>query len=125
MTSAQFATAINCMDGRVMLPVINFIRKKHQVLYVDMITEPGPTKWIINATEAQKDLLKQKIQISYEAHGSETIAIVGHHECAGNPTMREEKIIQIRKAVEIVKSWGFPMQVYGLYVNEYWEVEEI
>lgn len=37
----KFCTAINCMDGRVQLPVINYLKKHFKVNYVGSITEPG------------------------------------------------------------------------------------
>jgi len=40
--ASKFATAINCMDGRCQLPVIEWMKKRYGVEYVDMITEPGP-----------------------------------------------------------------------------------
>jgi hypothetical protein len=39
-----FVMAINCMDGRVQLPVIEWLKKEYEADYVDMITEPGPNK---------------------------------------------------------------------------------
>jgi len=39
-----FATAINCMDGRAQLPVIEWIKEKQPVGFVDMITEPAQTR---------------------------------------------------------------------------------
>ena len=44
MKDKKFATAINCMDGRVQLPVINYLKDQYKIDYVDMITEPGPIK---------------------------------------------------------------------------------
>ncbi len=38
----SFCTAINCMDGRTQLPVIEFLKNKLSVEYVDTVTEPGP-----------------------------------------------------------------------------------
>ncbi len=70
------------------------------------------------------DYLKQKIKISIDKHGSRLIAIVGHHDCAGNPVSPEKHWAHIRKAVEIVKTWNLPsVEVIGLWVNERWEVE--
>ncbi|KYK20479.1 hypothetical protein AYK25_04770 [Thermoplasmatales archaeon SM1-50] len=40
----KFITAINCMIGRVQLPIIHWMRKQYAVDYVDMITEPAPIK---------------------------------------------------------------------------------
>ncbi len=39
-----FATAINCIDGRVQKPVMEFAISKFKVDYVVMITEPGSDK---------------------------------------------------------------------------------
>ena len=35
------ATCLNCMDGRVQLPVINWIRENYKIDNVDVITEAG------------------------------------------------------------------------------------
>ena len=40
----KFATAINCIDGRIQLVVCAYMRTKYLVDYVDMITDPGPVK---------------------------------------------------------------------------------
>ena len=41
MAEGTFATAINCMDGRVQLPVIKFLQERFKAEYVDIISEPG------------------------------------------------------------------------------------
>ena len=43
-----FFTVINCMDGRVQLPVINYLKQKFNVEFIDTITEVGPNKIIAN-----------------------------------------------------------------------------
>jgi hypothetical protein len=40
----KFVMAINCMDGRTQLPIIEWLKKEYGATYVDMITEPGPNK---------------------------------------------------------------------------------
>ena len=35
------AVCLNCIDGRVQVPVIDWIKDKFKVDHVDMITEPG------------------------------------------------------------------------------------
>jgi hypothetical protein len=37
----KFVTCINCIDGRTQLPVIEFLRRKYDVDFVDLITIPG------------------------------------------------------------------------------------
>lgn len=125
MANATFATAINCMDGRAQQPVIDWMKSRYSVQYVDMITEAGPNKVILEGSTAKIDELKTKVEISCEKHGSQVIATVGHHDCAGNPVAKEEKYKQIKQVVEMIRSWGFSAEVIGLYVNERWEVEVV
>jgi hypothetical protein len=54
MKKYKFATALNCMDGRVQIPIIEFLKKKFKVDYVDMITEPGIDKIL---AEENKELV--------------------------------------------------------------------
>ena len=39
----SFCTVVNCMDGRVQLPVIRYLQERFEVPYVDSITEVGPS----------------------------------------------------------------------------------
>lgn len=118
MAEGTFVTAINCMDGRVQEPVIKWMKSKYEVDYVDMITEAGPNKYLLDGNEDQVNSLKSKVDISYSKHGSKVLAMVGHHDCAGNPVNKEEKAAQIKQAIKKINTWGFDMEVLGLYVNE-------
>ena len=105
----KFATAINCMDGRVQEPVLGYMKQNFGASYVDMITEPGPNKILAENSNANViELLKEKVAISVEKHGSEVIAITGHYDCAGNPASEDEQKEHLRKAVSVIVSWGFP-----------------
>ena len=89
----NFATAINCMDGRVQLPVIKWISEKYGVDYVDMVTEAGPVKILAdNGDAVLQESIRKRVEISVNKHGSKIVAIVAHFDCAGNPV---EKDIQI------------------------------
>ena len=80
-----FATAVNCMDGRVQHAVAELLKKKYKVDYVDMITEPGLDGVLAtNQDKAAIESIKRKIGISTGRHGSKHIAVAGHHDCAGN-----------------------------------------
>jgi len=121
-----FATAINCMDGRVQLPVIEYMKNRYGVDYVDMVTEPGPNKILAeNGDKTTIESIKRRAKISVERHNSKQIAIVGHHDCAGNPTHKETQIKHILSAIKTVKSWGFDVQITGLWVDENWRVCEV
>jgi hypothetical protein len=126
MNNKIFATAINCMDGRVQIPVIDWLRRQYGVDYVDMITEPGPERLLAEA----KDLtacasIRRRLEISVNRHNTNLVAIAGHHDCAGNPADKETQLEQILIAIRIVESWKYKIEVIGLRVDENWEVREV
>lgn len=126
MPHSIFATALDCMDGRTQLPVIAWMKKKNNVDYVDMITEPGMDKIIAtNAPRATINSIKKRMAVSTEKHHSKIIAIVGHAKCAGNPVAKKAHHAHIRSAMKRIRSWGYTQQVVGLWVDEAWRVHEI
>lgn len=120
-----FAAAINCMDGRTQLPVLNWVKDKFHVDFVDMITKPGPDKILAQGPADKIESIKSRLLISVNKHGSKVVVIAGHDDCAGNPVSKEEHAAHIKKSVETVKSWGLGIEVTGLWVNDKWEVEEV
>lgn len=125
MARGTFATAVNCMDGRVQEPVNNWIKATFGVDYVDVITEPGADKALTEGPPAQVDSVKVRVLVSVNGHGSKNVAIVGHHDCAGNPVSKEKHLEMTRQAVQDVIAWKLPVQVLGLWVDENWQVEVI
>ena len=120
-----FATAINCMDGRVQDAVKNYLKQNYQVDWVDQITEPGPIKILAENTEKEIiENIKKRVDISVNHHGSKVVAIVGHEDCAGNPVGKEEQILQLKKSEEIVKDFGFNAEIILLYVEGDWTTVE-
>jgi hypothetical protein len=124
MAKGNFGTVINCMDGRTQLPVNDFLRKEYVLDYIDTVTEPGPVKMLAENT-AGVESIKQRVNISIQAHGSKLIAIVAHYDCAGNPVPKETQYEQVKLALKNVSGWNYPVQLIGLWVNENWEVEPI
>ncbi|NQU95909.1 MAG: hypothetical protein HQ549_06780 [Candidatus Omnitrophica bacterium] len=118
----KFATAINCIDGRTQKPVIDFVRRKFSVDYVDMITEPGPDKILSeNKKSGIVKSIKDRVTISIEKHESKVIVIVGHHDCAGNPVNEKTHQTQIKKAIQNVDNWNSGVPVFGIWLNKGWK----
>jgi hypothetical protein len=114
------------MDGRTQIPVINYVREKYRVDYVDMITEPGPIRVLAeNKDKAALESIRRRVEISTGKHGSKHIVIVGHHDCAGNPADNKTQLMQIKDSVDKIKSWGFDVQVIGLWIDDHWLVHKI
>lgn len=125
MSSARFGTAITCVDGRVQLPLITWLKDAYGLDYVDMITEPGADKVLADGWPSDTAPLRSKAFRLVAIHRSAVLAIAGHHDCAANPVTREEHRAQIRAGVRLFRSWQLPVDVVGLWVNERWEIEVV
>jgi len=123
MAEGKFATAINCMDGRVQEPVILWFKIKHGYDYVDMVTEPGPILAMSEGDEEVIESIKKRTMLSVECHESDVVAVIGHYDCTGNPQPKEVQLLQIERSMEVVRSWGISARVIGLWVNDRWETE--
>jgi carbonic anhydrase len=126
MGHGSFATAINCMDGRTQIPVIDYIRNKYKVDYVDMITEPGPIRVLAEKMDKPTlESIKRRVEISTEKHGSVHIVIVGHYDCAVNPVEKSTQLKQILESIWTVRSWGLRAETLGLWIDEEWVAHEV
>lgn len=126
MSESNFITAINCMDGRVQVPVIEWLKQNYNKNYVDMITEPGPNLILAeNEDSGVVKSIKERVGISVNKHGSNTVAVVGHYDCAGNPAERKGQIKQIKTAIDRMEDWELGVEFIGLWVNRAWEVEKV
>jgi hypothetical protein len=121
-----FCTAVNCMDGRVQAPVIQYLRERFEGAHVDHITEAGPVGVLAADPESLASrAIYRKIDVSMNAHGSRVIAVVAHHDCAGNPKPREEQLNDLIDSVDVIRERYPGLQVISLWVNEDWQVEEV
>lgn len=125
MATGTFGTAINCIDGRAQGPVADWVKTNGNVQYVDMITEPGADKVMAQGSSSQIEAVKQKVLISVNAHKSGIIAIAGHDGCAANPVSKDEHFAHVRAAMQAVASWGLPVRIVGLWVNEWGYIEVV
>jgi len=122
----KFGTAISCMDGRIQLPVHAWLMKKYNLDYVDTITEPGPDKMLSLGTAQQVESIKSRVLISVNAHGSDTIFISAHHDCAGNPVSREEHIQMVKNCIGIIKGWNLPVKnIIGAWIDDKWNISVV
>ena len=121
-----FAAAVNCMDGRVQEPVIQYLKNNFGVDYIDMITEPGPDKIIAEDSDKYKmNSIKQRLDISVNLHGSKFIVMVGHADCAGNPVEKDIHIAQTLQSSATLKSWFPDVQVIPVWIGDDWIVQPL
>jgi carbonic anhydrase len=123
MAKGKFATSVSCMDGRIQIPLTNWIKENFSVDYVDTITEPGIDKQVADNTDLES--IKTKVGISINKHESELIIVSGHYDCAGNPVSNEEHITQIKKGIEVISSWNLGVKVVGVWVDDTWKINTV
>jgi len=121
----RFGTALNCIDGRTQIPVIRWVKENFGVDYVDMITEPGMDRVLSHGPWDEIESLRDKVIISIEAHDSNVVVVVGHYDCAANPVSDCKHFCDIVASTNIVKSWRLPVEVVGLWVDEFWHVHVV
>lgn len=122
----SFFTVINCIDGRVQLPVINYLKERFKADYIDSITEPGPN--LILSDGSETDIIEsilRRLNLSLERNKSTGIAIAGHYDCRANPAGYDEQIIHIKKSLIFLKRHYQAVPVIGLWVDENWKVHEV
>ena len=124
MMKGKFAIAINCIDGRVQTPVLDWIKLHLNVDYVDLITEPGPDGALTRSTDLRGRIF-EKVCFSIRVHNPIAIAIAGHWDCIANPVAMEEHLDQIREGVRIIETWRLGRRAVGLWVNEWGYVDLI
>ena len=122
----QFCTVINCMDGRVQIPVITFLQQRFKAEYIDSITEPGPIRVLADQDDQDRiQSILDRLEISLEGHGSQQVAVVGHDDCAGNPAGRDEQMEQIERSLQFLRGRFEGIEMIGLWIEESLKVHEV
>jgi len=117
------ATCLNCMDGRVQLPVLHWIKEKYSVDFVDVITEAGMDGVLSNQEDIREVL--RSIAISINVNKSTRLFVVGHYDCRGNPVEESVHRQEIKNSVKRLKEHWPKQEVVGLWVNKNWQVEPV
>jgi hypothetical protein len=120
---STFGTAVSCIDGRVHLPVINWMRDVLAVDFVDLVTYPGADRFVTQEPERAASVLRPSIDISIGRHGSAVLALVGHHECAANPGTAEQHRAQLLEGLRILQQWRLDVKLIALWVNSEWQID--
>ncbi len=120
----RFGTVLTCMDGRPQRKVTDYLTTSFGVRHLDLITTAGTIRHLAEET-AETPTLLRNLALSTSQHGSQHIAVVAHHDCAGNPVSDKTQKEQVRVAVTRVRELYPTAEVTGLWLNEHWIVERL
>ncbi len=115
----SFATVLNCMDGRVQLPVNEAVRSIFGVSHVDTITEAGIVRFLSDQTDSPETRAAlSSVGVSVDRHGSRGVGVAAHHDCVGNPCSDEAQQEQVQRAVQFLKNHFPACKIVGLWVRD-------
>lgn len=122
----SYYTVINCMDGRVQRPALDYLTDRFGVDNIDTITEPG-INGVLSRREdgATVDSILRKVSLSIERHQTIGIAVAGHYDCAGNPGDKHHQNRDTAEAVRYLRERFPSTPIIGLWIGAQWTCEEI
>lgn len=112
------------MDGRPQRKVADYLTTSFGVRHLDTITTAGAVRHLSSDTD-QTRMLFDNLDISINQHGSGHVAVVAHHDCAGNPVSEKTQRQQVRDALTRVGEVYPDVDVIGLWVGEQMIVERV
>lgn len=120
----SFGTVLECMDGRPLRKVADYLTASFGVRNLDTITTAGMVRHLAEETDQTATILAN-VDLSKVSHGSRQIAVVAHHDCAGNPTSDGTQKQQLASALSRLRERHPDCEVIGLWLNEHWIVEKV
>lgn len=112
------------MDGRIQRKVSDYLLASFGVRNLDTITAAGVVRHLADHTDRTETILSD-VDVSVTKHGSEDIAVVAHHDCAGNPVPDGTQKDQIAQAVSRLMRRHPTADVIGLWLGRDWTVDRI
>ena len=121
MAHGKVAVAVCCMDYRLHKPEVSLASQLEDVLGADAVyiyTCAGPEGKVIAGEDGFRDMVKD-LQLIIDAKGASTIAICGHHDCAGHPVSDEDhELDSVRSAAVLSEHLEFSGDVIPLIARK-------
>ncbi len=112
------------MDGRIQRKVSDYLLTSFGVENIDTVTAAGMVRHVADDTERTETILGD-LDVSVDKHGSRDIAVVAHHDCAGNPISDKEHKDQVATAAARLMRRHPDANVIGLWLDSNWTVERV
>lgn len=113
----EFATALSCIDGRIQRPVNDFVIAEFGVTHLDTVTRAGMIKYLTASYDPATTSIVVDLDASIRAHSSKHLALVAHHDCAGNPIDDDIQLRQLEDGVAHFRRRFPELTVVGVWVD--------
>lgn len=120
----DFGTVLTCMDGRIQRKVSDYLLTSFGVKNLDTIAAAGIIKHVAADTGRTQTIFGD-LDLSVSQHGSRDIAVVAHHDCAGNPTSDKDQKDQVGRAVTRITRRRPDAEVMGIWLDRNWTIERV
>lgn len=113
------------MDGRIQQPVLEYLAPRFDVKYIDNITHAGPVG--LAPTTADSPVVEsifRLVEVSMRIHDSKGLAVVAHHDCAGNPVSESVQLEQLQAWIEKLDQTFPGIEIIGLWLDKDFRVHE-
>ena len=112
------------MDGRPQRKVADYLAVAFGARHLDNITTAGMVRHVVETT-SHTPVVLSNLDVSITRHDSTKIAVVAHHDCAGNPAPDATQKHQVAAAVTRIEDLYPEAEVVGLWLGPHWIVERI
>ena len=121
----DYAVALSCVDGRAQDPLTVWLKQRYTVHHVDLITEPEPDSALIHGTPATLDAVQQRLRYAIDSHQPRLLAVAAHHDCGGNTLSAAVHHDQVRRAANLLATWGLNLPIIGVWIDEHWQAHMV
>jgi hypothetical protein len=115
---ANYGTAVNCIDGEIQQPTIEYLKKVWLVDWVDVITAPAPELLLSECSDNTGiRLINENIQASMAHQERRRVAVVAHCDCIFNTAPTQVKRGMLQGAVRHLRESLTDAEVVGVWID--------
>ena len=118
--------AVNCVDGRVQHPAIEYLRTRFSVPHVDVVSEWNPAHVLAGShvSEHTRSVV-ERVNLLVTVHDVVAVALVAHQGCEEAGLFDGDPIEELNMAVQHLAQHVTQHRVIGLWIDQMGSVQEI
>lgn len=121
----RFGVAVTCIDGRIHDALRRWVLDRLDIDTVDLVTVQGPDAVLAGGDSDWIERLAKRVLVSHGAHGSSSVVLASHSDCAAHPVTDDQHLRDLGPAAIRLRSLLPSMEVVAVHVQQRgdgWEV---